>query len=47
LPDRFIDHGDPAQLLKDAGLDAAGIVEAVRRRLPLPTREARYVKSVA
>jgi 1-deoxy-D-xylulose-5-phosphate synthase len=47
LPDRFIDHGDPAQLLKDCGLDAAGIVESVRRRLPLPLREVRYVKSVA
>ncbi len=22
LPDRFIDHGDPAQLLSDCGLDA-------------------------
>ena len=25
LPDRFIDHGDPAKLLKDCGLDAEGI----------------------
>jgi 1-deoxy-D-xylulose-5-phosphate synthase len=47
LPDRFIDHGDPALLLKECGLDAAGIVEAIRRRFPLPAREARYVKSVA
>jgi 1-deoxy-D-xylulose-5-phosphate synthase len=32
LPDRFIDHGDPAQLLADCGLDAAGIVKAVQAR---------------
>jgi 1-deoxy-D-xylulose-5-phosphate synthase len=33
LPDHFIDHGDPALLLASAGLDAAGIVAAVRKRL--------------
>jgi len=30
LPDRFIDHGDPAKLLASVGLDAAGIQKAVR-----------------
>ncbi len=25
LPDRFIDHGDPARLLAQCGLDGAGI----------------------
>ena len=25
LPDRFIDHGDPAKLLASVGLDAEGI----------------------
>jgi 1-deoxy-D-xylulose-5-phosphate synthase len=30
LPDRFIDHGDPAKLLASVGLDAAGIVKSVR-----------------
>jgi len=30
LPDRFIDHGDPAKLLASVGLDAAGIEKAVR-----------------
>ncbi|MEX2199585.1 MAG: 1-deoxy-D-xylulose-5-phosphate synthase, partial [Burkholderiales bacterium] len=30
LPDRFIDHGDPAKLLSSVGLDAAGIQKAVR-----------------
>jgi 1-deoxy-D-xylulose-5-phosphate synthase len=33
LPDRFIDHGNPAQLLKGLGLDGEGIAAAVRRRL--------------
>ncbi|HET7730592.1 MAG TPA: 1-deoxy-D-xylulose-5-phosphate synthase [Usitatibacter sp.] len=33
LPDAFVEHGDPAQLLADCGLDAAGIVRAVRQRL--------------
>ena len=33
LPDRFIDHGDSALLLADAGLDAAGIELSVRNRL--------------
>src|SRR5919201_2529644 len=29
LPDRFIDHGDPARLLASVGLDAAGIQAAI------------------
>jgi 1-deoxy-D-xylulose-5-phosphate synthase len=29
LPDRFIDHGDPAKLLSSVGLDAAGIQKAI------------------
>ena len=29
LPDRFIDHGDPAKLLQDCGLDANGILHSV------------------
>ena len=33
LPDRFIDHGDQAQLLASVGLDKAGIVAAVRARI--------------
>jgi len=32
LPDRFIDHGDPARLLALLGLDAPGIEAAVRER---------------
>jgi 1-deoxy-D-xylulose-5-phosphate synthase len=33
LPDRFIEHGDHAQLLAECGLDAAGIVRSIRERL--------------
>jgi 1-deoxy-D-xylulose-5-phosphate synthase len=33
LPDRFVDHGDQAQLLASIGLDKAGIVAAIRARL--------------
>lgn len=32
LPDRPIDHGDQAQLLRDAGLDATGIERSIRTR---------------
>jgi 1-deoxy-D-xylulose-5-phosphate synthase len=34
LPDRFVEHGDPVLLLKHCGLDAGGILAAVRARLP-------------
>ncbi|MEW6694720.1 MAG: 1-deoxy-D-xylulose-5-phosphate synthase [Pseudomonadota bacterium] len=33
LPDRFVEHGDPALLLARLGLDAAGIERSVRERL--------------
>ena len=36
LPDRFIEHGDPAKLLALQGLDAAGIERSIRQRF-LPT----------
>ena len=32
LPDRFIDHGDVAQLLAGCGLDGAGIAASIRKR---------------
>ena len=35
LPDLFIEHGDPARMLADCGLDAAGIEQAVRQRITL------------
>jgi 1-deoxy-D-xylulose-5-phosphate synthase len=34
LPDRFVEHGDPAVLLKTCGLDRDGILAAIRQRLP-------------
>jgi 1-deoxy-D-xylulose-5-phosphate synthase len=33
LPDRFVDHGDQAQLVASVGLDTAGILAAIRARL--------------
>src|SRR3954466_11077946 len=33
LPDHFVEHGDAQQLLADCGLDAPGIVRAIRTRL--------------
>jgi 1-deoxy-D-xylulose-5-phosphate synthase len=33
LPDRFIDHGDPARLLASVGLDAEGIAAAIKSAL--------------
>ena len=47
LPDHFIDHGDPALLLKECGLDASGIAAAIRARFPQLIREVRSVKSAA
>jgi 1-deoxy-D-xylulose-5-phosphate synthase len=32
LPDKVIEHGDPAKLLAMCGLDAAGIEQAVLKR---------------
>jgi len=33
LPDRFIDHGDPARLLAAVGLDGFGIAQSIRSAL--------------
>jgi len=33
LPDRFVDHGDPARLLASVGLDAEGIRTAITRAM--------------
>ena len=41
LPDRFIEHGDPAKLLSLCGLDAEGIEASIRQRFGLrPTLAA-------
>lgn len=34
LPDTFVEHGTPNELLHDCGLDAEGIEAAIRQRLP-------------
>jgi 1-deoxy-D-xylulose-5-phosphate synthase len=36
LPDRFPDHGDPAVILHECGLDAEAIVSAIERRFGAP-----------
>jgi len=33
LPDRFVEHGDPAKLLASVGLDAQGVLDSVRAAL--------------
>jgi 1-deoxy-D-xylulose-5-phosphate synthase len=35
LPDIYVEHAKPAQMLAECGLDEAGIEEAVRQRLQL------------
>ncbi|WP_227103849.1 1-deoxy-D-xylulose-5-phosphate synthase [Chromobacterium rhizoryzae] len=35
LPDDYVEHGDPAGMLTDCGLDAAGIERSVRQRLAM------------
>ncbi len=47
LPDRFVDHGDPAGLIAAEGLDAAGIERQIRNRYAALLRENRRVKSIA
>jgi len=39
LPDRFIDHGDPAFLLSHVGLDARGIAASIQARFGARTAE--------
>ena len=41
LPDKFIEHGDPAKLLAMNGLDAAGIGNAIRARFAAQIEAAR------
>lgn len=35
LPDRYVDHGDPALLLAECGLDAAGVEASIRKAFAL------------
>lgn len=47
LPDRFVDHGDPAYLLQQCGLDAAGIERSVRERFSLDQPQVTVASRVA
>jgi len=47
LPDRFIEHGDPARLLALEGLDATGIENAIRRRFGALVGAAGELRAVA
>jgi 1-deoxy-D-xylulose-5-phosphate synthase len=38
LPDKFIDHGDPAKLLASVGLDAVGIAASIKARFGVEPR---------
>ncbi len=39
LPDRFVDHGDHALLMKECGLDAAGIRKAIAEKLGISAKQ--------
>ena len=41
LPDKFIEHGDPAKLLAHNGLDAGGIAASIKTRFPELVESAR------
>jgi 1-deoxy-D-xylulose-5-phosphate synthase len=47
LPDRFVDHGDPARLLALCGLDAAGIEASIRQRFVPAVVGAPHAQRVA
>ena len=47
LPDRFIEHGDPARLLAQLGLDATGMVQSIRQRFPEPLTKKVPLKIVS
>ena len=34
LPDAWLEHGDPAQITSQVGLDAAGLLDSIRTRFP-------------
>jgi 1-deoxy-D-xylulose-5-phosphate synthase len=41
LPDRFVDHGDHALLMKECGLDVEGITKAIALKLGInPKKQA-------
>lgn len=40
LPDAFIEHGKPQDMLRDCGLDANGIIKSVQARMPVTAMQA-------
>ena len=40
IPDRFVDHGTPAELAKELGLDPAGIADVTKAFLEEKTKPA-------
>ncbi len=43
LPDRFIEHGKPAEMLQGAGLDADGIARSIREKLNAGQRDRQAI----
>jgi 1-deoxy-D-xylulose-5-phosphate synthase len=39
LPDRFVDHGDHALLMKECGLNAEGISKAIAEKLGISVKQ--------
>ena len=46
LPDRFIEHGDPARLMSQLGLDACGLLKSIQQRFPGATTKTVPLKVV-
>ncbi|CBL46166.1 1-deoxy-D-xylulose-5-phosphate synthase [gamma proteobacterium HdN1] len=46
VPDQFIEHGKPAEMLKECGLDAEGIEKAIRLRLAKIAERASAIRNV-
>ncbi len=46
LPDRFVEHGKPAAMLSECGLDAAGIRQSIEARLTAMDQAAKGVSQV-
>ena len=47
LPDKFIDHGDPAKLLEACGLDAKGIAASIAARLRVAAAPVAWSREAA
>jgi len=43
LPDHFLEHGKPAQMLADVGLDTDGVIQSIRQRLKKSRIQSRAV----